>query len=246
MATPNQIHEALQWLNALPHSALPLAASITRPEKPEKESFASQSARLAIRDDLRWPMAREYLVRARRLPRDLVEEVHARGDVYATYSENRPEQTNVCFVHRNFAGEICGATTRTASTGTGFFVSIGEKQEAWFTLGEPRTARTLVVVEAPIDALSFQALRANEFTAIVATSSSHVFTPILQAAHERGWNLLIALDNDRAGNSGWKRCQDEYATLYPADPAPYRIAPVTKDWNDDLRAVMGLGYGRHL
>ncbi len=245
-ATPLQIHEAIEWLGTLTHLPAPIASEPAPTQQTTKEPFASQAARLAIRDDGRWPIVRDYLVRTRRLPVDLVEELHERGDIYPTFTQNHPEQTGACFVHRDFEGTVRGATIRTTATGSGFLFSIGEKQHAWFTVGQPQTARSLVVVEAPIDAISYQALRSDGATAIVATSCSHVFQPILQAAHEKGWDLTIALDNDRAGHTGARRCLDEYAAMYPSDPVPHRQSPVMKDWNDDLRAAISLSHGRGL
>lgn len=245
LASRAQIHEAIQWLGDL--SSLPLSASGSEPlVQPTRESFSSQCARLAVRDDARWPLVRDYLVGSRRLPSHLVGHLHESGDIYASFTENRPEHTGICFVHRDLAGTIQGATIRTASTGSGFLFSIGEKQGAWFTLGDLKTAHALVVVEAPIDAISLQALRSDERTAILATSCSHVFEPILRAAHERGWSLMIALDNDRAGHAGSERCVADYAALYPNDPVPRRRCPVMKDWNDDLRAALSLSRGRGL
>jgi hypothetical protein len=245
LASPAQIHQALQWLGEL--SNIPLTSSGPETlEQPSRESFETQAARLAIRDDARWPMVRHYLVRSRRLPLDLVEQLHERGDVYASFTEARPEQTHVCFAHRSLEGQIRGATIRTAAEASGFLFSIGEKQAAWFTVGDLKTAQALVVVEAPIDAVSYQALRSDQDAAVLATSCSHVFKPILEAAHERRWPLTIALDNDRAGHAGAERCLADYAALYPADPAPHRQCPVLKDWNDDLRAAISLSHGRGL
>ena len=245
LASPAQFHRALQWLGELSHIPL-IPSGLERLDQPTREPFESQAARLAIRDDARWPMVRHYLVRSRRLPHDLVEELHAKGDVYASFTEARPEETHACFAHRNMEGDIRGATIRSAANGPGFLFSIGEKQTAWFTVGELKAARALVVVEAPIDAASYQALRSNQDTAILATSCSHVFQPILEAAHERKWALTIALDNDRAGHTGADRCVAHYAGLYPADPIPHRQYPVLKDWNDDLRAAISLSRGRGL
>jgi hypothetical protein len=246
LAGPVQIHEAIQWLGTLTNVPEPITFDPHALENPARESFSSQSARLAIRDDARWPLARDYLVRTRRLPTRLVEQLHEHGDIYTTFTEARPEHTGVCFAHRDLTGEIRGATIRSTTAGSGFLFSIGEKQNAWFTVGELNHAQALVVVEAPIDAISFQALRSDKSTAILATSCSHVFQPILVAAHERSWHLTIALDNDRAGHTGSERCLAEYTALYPADPSPRRQTPVMKDWNDDLRAAISLSRGRGL
>ena len=245
LASPSQIHEAIQWLGDL-SSLSPVRLGPEGQEHPTREPFDNQAARLAIRDDARWPMVRHYLVRSRRLPLNLVERLHEGGDIFASFTEARPEQTHVCFAHRSLAGEIRGATIRTAAEGSGFLFSIGEKQAAWFTVGDLKTAQGVVIVEAPVDAISYQALRSSDSTVILATSCSHVFQPILEAAHERGWPLTIALDNDRAGHAGSQRCLADYAALYPGDALPHRQCPVMKDWNDDLRAAISLSHGRGL
>ena len=245
-ATPSQIHEAIRWLGTIANGPLPVLPTPAGRQQPDREPFSSQSARLAIRDDSRWPLVRNYLVRSRRLPVQLVEQLHASDDVYASFTENRPQQTTASFAHRDLNGAIRGTTVRSLSTRSGFLFSIGEKQGAWFRVGALDTAQALVVVEAPIDAMSFQALRSDPATGILATSCSHVFQPILRAVHERGWSLTVALDNDRAGHAGSQRCLAEYAALYPGDATPHRQCPVMKDWNDDLRAAPTLSRGRGL
>jgi len=205
----------------------------SRPVLP-KESFASQAARLAIRDDARWPIARNYLLNSRRLPAKLIDELHERDDLYASFSKSRPEVTGGCFVHRNLEGQPRGATIRAVIPGPGSAFSIGEKAAAWFTLGEPRHAKRAIVVEAPIDAISYAALKRTDGAVVMAMSCAHVFPSVLQTAHDRRWTLTVAFDNDPAGNAGWERCQETQRLLYPHAPPAQRIVPVAKDWNDDL------------
>jgi hypothetical protein len=248
-ASTHDFQEAVHWLTTFqPGTGIASMAETTAPTPAApKESFASQAARLAIRDDARWPLARNYLLHTRRLPSDLVDDLYHRGDIYASFSEARPEQTGVCFLHRNLAGESRGATIRTASDGPGFPLSIGEKQGAWFILGDPGQANRAVLVEAPIDAISYATLKRPDEAVVMAMSCSHVFRPVLQAAHERLWPLTIGFDNDQAGTTGWERCQENQRLLYPNDPPARRVVPAGKDWNNDLRAAgRHRGRGRHL
>jgi len=246
-ASDRVFREAVGWLATFqPGTSVTRAATTASQPSPPKESFVIQAARLAIRDDARWPMARHYLLNTRRLPSDLVDQLYHQGGLYASFSQARPEQTGVCFVHRNLAGEPRGATIRSASDGRGFPLSIGEKQGAWFIVGDRDKAAWAVLVEAPIDAISYAALKRPNDTVILATSCSHAPRPVLDAAHGRRWELAIGFDNDRAGHAGWEHCRENYALLYPDDPQPSRIVPVGKDWNDELRAAPRLSHGRRL
>jgi len=237
------LREALDWLTQLPPGR-----ALSPEAKPflPKESFEQQAARLAIRDDARWPLARHYLTQVRRLPADLVDPLYQRGEIYPSFSRTRPESTGVCFLHRDLAGKARGATIRSVTAGSGFSCSIGEKTGAWFTLGDLPSATQAIVVEAPIDAISLAALQRPNHAVVLAMSCAHVFRPVLLAVHERRWPLTVAFDNDPAGNAGWERCVENHRLLYPNDPSPGRATPVAKDWNDDLCAAPRHRHGRRL
>jgi len=247
MASNADLRDAIDWLAAFQPGTGPTASMPVAPQPAFlKESFASQTARLAIRDDARWPLARDYLLRSRRLPGDLVGQLYEHKDIYASFSRTRPEVTCVCFVHRNLEREARGATIRSTTPGPSSACSIGEKTTAWFTIGNPRHATRAIVVEAPIDAISYAAMNRTDGAVVAAMSCAHVLPSVLQAAHERRWPLTVAFDNDPAGNAGWERCQETQRLLYPNDPAPQRIMPVAKDWNDDLCAAPRRSHGRSL
>jgi hypothetical protein len=246
-AAKQKIREAIAWLTDFRPSGfvVPEDAAISSP-RPRPESFSSQAARLAIPDDGRWPLARSYLVHSRRLPGHRVDALHDRGDIYASFSQNRPEATGVCFAHRDLAGEIRGATIRAATDGVSSHFSIGEKQGAWFTLGNPDQASRAVLVEAPIDAISYLELNQPHDTVILSVSGSNATRPLLEAAHQRRWELALGFDNNQPGHAGWKHCFENYTRLYPEDPPPCRTLPEGKDWNDDLRGVPRQRHGRRL
>ena len=249
LASERQFRDAINWLATFePGAGVRNTGGVMTAAAqplPPKESFASQAARLAIRDDARWPLARSYLLHSRHLPGDLVDHLHQAGDVYATFSQERPDQTGVCFVHRNLDDDARGATVRNIGIRSSSF-SIGEKQAAWFGIGDPAGARRAVLVEAPIDAISYAALKRPEATIILSVSGSHATRPVLEAAHAGRWELAIGFDNDRPGHAGWKHCHENYALLYPDDPQPSRTLPAGKDWNDDLRAAHRRSQGRGL
>jgi hypothetical protein len=246
-ASDRAFRDAIGWLatfNPDVRAETPVQTT-PKPTSP-KPTFPDQAAIHAIRDDARWPMAQTYLVQARRLPANLVNQLYDCGDIYASFSQHYPELTGVCFIHRNLQGEARGATIRSVAAGAGYAYSIGEKGGAWFTLGHAEQAGRAVVVEAPIDAISYAVLREPKETVILATSGSHASRAVLEAAHQRRWELAIGFDNDRAGHAGWERCRETYALLYPDDMQPSRTLPVGKDWNDDLRAAPRRSQGRRL
>jgi hypothetical protein len=245
-ASKQTVGEAVRWLsNFQPNGSVVIAtASSASAPRPPRESFASQAARLAIRDDTRWILARSYLLQDRRLPSDLVDHLHQAGDIYATFGQAHPEHTCVCFVHRNLSDNACGATIRNIASTSSF--SIGEKQAAWFSIGDPITSQRAVLVEAPIDAISYAALKRPEATIILSVSGSHATRPLLDAAHIRRWELAIGFDNDPPGNAGWEHCRENHRLLYPDDPQPSRTMPAAKDWNDELRATPRRSHGRRL
>ena len=246
-ASDANMREALAWLASFQPGTGPAAAMLLPPQPTlPKESFPTQAARLAIRDDARWPMARNYLLNSRHLPAKLIDDLHERDDLYASFSKSRPEATGVCFAHRNLEGQPRGATIRAVTTGPGFAFSIGEKTAAWFTLGQPRHATRAIVVEAPIDAISYAALKRTDGAVVMAMSCAHVFPSVLETAHERRWPLTVAFDNDPAGNAGWERCRETQRLLYPNDPPAQRLMPAAKDWNEDLCAAPRQNHGRRL
>jgi hypothetical protein len=247
-ATKAELRDAMRWLatfQPMTGAASPAQAMLPHPPKP-KESFAKQAVRFALPDDSRWPMVRRYLIDSRRLPTYLVDVAFQRRDLFASFPVDHPARTGVCFVHRDLTGDVKGATIRPADGGPGIPISIGEKQGAWFTWGDPQNASRLIVTEAPIDALSYVALKRPDDSVVLAMSGCHVYQRVLRLAHERGWELAVGFDNDRAGNAGWERCRENHALLYPDDPAPVQLVPAGKDWNDDLRLAPRLSQGRYL
>jgi uncharacterized protein (DUF1778 family) len=57
----------------------------------------------------------------------------------------------------------------------------------------------------------------------------------MRLAYERRQSFLVALDNDPAGQHGWKKAWDE-----TADWSGFKISsacPKHKDWNDDLMSL---------
>jgi hypothetical protein len=82
-------------------SSLSFPKGWQEPPHPEKKSFEELAAIYAVRDDSNWPIARVYLFEQRKISLSLVDELHARGSIYA--DDHRPNPSLVCFTATNTA-----------------------------------------------------------------------------------------------------------------------------------------------
>jgi hypothetical protein len=197
----------------------------------ERLSFTQLVAKYAVRDDSNWPMACAYLVEIRRIEPALVDELHGKGSIYS--NDHRPNPSLV-FLHRTDCGKVVGATLRDTRHESSFRPTLGNKLTAWFSVGSLRDAETVVAVESPIDALSYYTLFAgrDDRLAVVSCSGAAVPLELMGQAYDRRQRFVVALDNDAAGERGWRRAWD--ATV---DWSGFKISsecPRLKDWNADL------------
>ncbi len=187
--------------------------------------------------ETRWPQVRAYLTLERGLPEGLVDDLHARGTVYAD------QRGNGVFLRTTTEGDAVGASLRGALPGSEFKgLAVGSRRDEGhfsFTVGEPQpyTVPQYYICESPIDALSRCALLQQAGTTGVLT---FVSTDGAGALPERliregtGGGCLVhcAFDNDRGGAKLWGAVQDAYphATTIVRDHPPTGA----KDWNNAL------------
>jgi len=207
-----------------------------RPEI-KRQSFEELAAKYAVRDDSNWTIARSYLTEVRKIPGDLVDDLHRSGMLYA--NNHRPNPSLV-FCHRDIKGVVRGATLRDTRHDSKFRPALGNKLNAWFSIGDLTTAQTVAAVESPIDALSYFSLRKGEAAgfAVVSCSGASIPTELLHQTYDRNQLLVVALDNDLAGERGWQKAWDE-----TADWPGFKISPDcprNKDWNEDLVQSFGI------
>ena len=215
-------------------TALPFPKRWQMPPNPQKKSFEKLAAIYAVRDDSNWPIARAYLVEQRKISPALVDELHARGSIYA--NDHRPNPSLV-FLHRDQHGKVRGATLRDTRHQSVFRPCLGNKLTAWFTIGNLAEADRIAAVESPIDALSYYSLFGCRGVGLAVVSCAGATVPreLMLQACDRCEAFVIALDNDVAGQRGRQKAQDE-----TADWAGFKLSsdcPKLKDWNDDLRTV---------
>jgi Toprim-like/Protein of unknown function (DUF3991) len=203
----------------------------------EKKSFEELAAIYAVRDESRWPIARAYLVERRKISADLVDELHQAGTVFAN---NHCPNPSLVFLHRDLQGAVRGATLRDTKHQSAFRPCLGNKLTAWFAVGDITTAPSIAVVESPIDALSYYCLHAHRLGELTVVSCAGAIVPqeLMAQAYERKQSFIVALDNDSAGEQGWRKARDA-----SADWAGFQISshsPKHKDWNEDQLVLRSL------
>jgi hypothetical protein len=127
----------------LPAAQSPLSfpKSWQAPSHPEKKSFEQLAARYAVREDSHWPVGRAYLVEHRKISPALVDELHARGSIFA--NDHRPNPSLV-FLHRDQHGKVRGASLRDTKHQSVSHPCPGNKLSAWFTVGDLAKAGRIV------------------------------------------------------------------------------------------------------
>jgi hypothetical protein len=138
------------------------------------------------------------------------------------------------FLHRDLQGVVLGATLRDTKHQSAFRPCLGNKLTAWFAVGDITTAPSIAVVESPIDALSYYCLHAHRPGELTVVSCAGAIVPheLMAQAYERKQSFVVALDNDRAGEQGWRKARDASAEWIGFPISSH--CPKHKDWNEDL------------
>lgn len=202
--------------------------------EPVHVPFLELASRYARRDESIWPAARNYLVETRTIDAGIVDRLHAVGSIYA--NDHRPNPSLV-FLHRTACGRVEGATLRDTRDNSKFRPCLGDKLNSWFAVGSLGSAKTIVAVESPIDALSYYSLFVGRDSTVTVASCAGAVVPteLMWQAYERRQAFVVALDNDAAGERGWQKAWDE-----TCDWTGFKISsdcPKRKDWNDELQAL---------
>jgi Toprim-like/Protein of unknown function (DUF3991) len=205
--------------------------SSQQPSHPKKKSFEELAAIYAVRNESKWPIARAYLVERRKIAAHLVDELHQAGTVFAN---NRCPNPSLVFLHRDLQGVVLGATLRDTKHQSAFRPCLGNKLAALFAVGDITTAPSIAVVESPIDALSYYRLHADRPGELSVVSCAGAIVPheLMAQADERKQSFIVALDNDRAGEQGWRKARDASAEWIGCQISSH--SPKHKDWNEDL------------
>jgi 5S rRNA maturation endonuclease (ribonuclease M5) len=184
----------------------------------------------------KWQQVKTYLTRERRLPSSLVDSLHDSGLVYAD------DKKNAVFIRRSLDDEaITGATLRgTAGTENTFKgLALGSKRSnGWFHFQRGGQSSDSIVravlVESPIDAMSFAVLDRTDSrkTIYLSTDGAGQF-PLEFLRNLPAKSVVVAYDNDQPGNSMAQKVVEQL-------PNCVRKLPKATDWNEELKNMFNL------
>ncbi len=201
-----------------------------------------------VRDEGAWPRVRAYLTTERALPSAFINDLHGRGLIYADH------RANAVFLRRGDDDHVTGASLRGTVPGRRFqgLVDGTQRDDGYFRVpvGTRRPDRipTLVLVESPIDALSYRALHDGRVAGLVISTdgAGDLPTRLIDRALTSGWRVWCAFDRDQGGDTLWRHVQERYPEQTASEqPTIERRLPHGKDWNDDLREASRRVHHRH-
>jgi hypothetical protein len=244
-ATGYDFKQAVGWLKH-EHGAELAVAAATHHSTRQAQEIAAREARPAFvppqEDRARWGQVRDYLTDVRALPERVVDELHKEGTLYAD------GRGNAVFLRRDHEGHTTGAFLRGTDPESDYKgLAAGTRRDAGhFSHTTPATGEswgqrpTLVLAESPIDALSWQAARAQgrqssgPLTVISTDGVGALPMREIVATQQAGGVVRVATDHDRAGERLWRELSDRYPSEVDFGRL-VRERPALKDWNDDLR-----------
>ena len=199
----------------MPKSNLANPALVIREPEPDRQKVAT------LWNAASWNPQHPYLM-SRCIPLEVL------ADLRFADTFRQDQRGNAVFWHRDRGG-MCGYEMRN----NGFrSMCAGSLKGLWYSNGL-NSADRIVVAESPIDCLSHAALFPGDsgyvsFGGCPGKRQLDLLTGLLNKAADRGATVIIAVDNDPAG--------DQYAaTLSALSPTLLsRIKPYSKDWNSDL------------
>ncbi len=227
--------QALAWLNDREGEGATLTAATYK----TKEIIQTEQLRPFIPPTLsedKWQQVKAYLTRERRLPSSLVDHLHQQRLVYADSKQN------AVFLRRSLDElSITGATLRgTAGTDNTFKgLALGSKRSAgWFHFqkGEQSSdpIQRAVLVESPIDAISFAVLDRTDSRKTIYLSTDGAGTVPLEFLRQLpASSVIVAYDNDSSGNSMSQSVMEQL-------PNAVRRSPKAIDWNQELQNMFNL------
>lgn len=151
----------------------------------------------------RLPEVADYLIQQRGISPEIVGQMIERGFLFGN------SYGSCVFVNKDEKENIKGASWRaTRGTKRGDLAG-SEKVNAWFYIGDPNAATKFVIVESPIEAMSYYDLHKEslslENTAIISTATNSVplsLVKLLEKNAGENAELVIAYNNDQRGQDG--------------------------------------------
>ena len=193
-----------------------------------------------------------YLTKTRHIPSDVVSFFASERKIYQA---DKTHYQNIVFVGHDESNEPVYASKHSPSGQVKFHGEVTGSNKRHYCFNyfpeqakerKPSSGR-LVVFEAAIDALSYIALTKNEnrsdgltwqndsYMALGCTYNGALFH-YLDNAENRPREIILALDNDKAGLNAAANTLLELTQKYPEIDVSLKLSH-SKDWNEDLKAV---------
>ena len=227
--------QAVAWLN----DRFGEGATLTAATYKTREIIQTEQLRPFIppvQDQSKWQQIKTYLTRERRLPSSLVDNLHNSGLVYADSKQN------AVFIRRDLDAETTtGASLRgTAGVDNTFKgLALGSKRNTgWFHFQQGGQSsdpiQRAVLVESPIDAMSFAVLDRTESRKTIYLSTDGAGTvPVDFLRQLPAKSVIVAYDNDQPGNLMALHVMQQLSNAV-------RRSPLANDWNQELKNMFNL------
>ncbi len=190
-----------------------------------------------VQDSSNWQQVRSYLTRERRLPSAMVDALHQQGLIYADSKQN------LVSIRRDLSGQtITGAALRgTVGTDNTFIgLARGSKRSlGWFYFERGGQfvdpIQRAVLVESPIDAMSFAVLdRTDSRKTIYLSTDGAGSVPLAFLQTLPPKSVIVALHNDQSGE------KMAYRIMKQLPDQAVRRSPQATDWNQELKNTFNL------
>ena len=227
--------QAVAWLNDRLGEGVTLTATTYK----TREIIQTEQLRPFIppvQDESKWQIVKTYLTRERRLPSSLVDHLHQQGLVYADSKQN------AVFIRRSLDEQtITGASLRGTAGVDNKFKGLAQgskRSDGWFHFKQGGQSndpiQRAVLVESPIDAMSFAVLDRTESRKTIYLSTDGAGTVpqefLLQLPKK---SVVVAYDNDSPGNLMALHVMEQL-------PNSVRRLPKAIDWNEELKNTFNL------
>lgn len=179
-----------------------------------------------------WPKVRKFLTEVRNLPAYLVDRLHGAKKVFAD------ARANGVFVMVDANDKAVGAELKGSDPSRPFagMAPGSSRRQGQFSTTVGGSPNRIVVTESAIDAISYAGIhpvKAGEpGYLVVSTGGVRSTIEWLGKVQKRGIQLVVAYDNDKAGNEKANNLMAEYTRL--GGIARREVPEWGKDWNDML------------
>lgn len=216
--------EALTWLGSeTTKTAVISTAIIVAKRQAEKSTAKNTEPPKEVKDN--WNTARNYLINVRKLSPELINRMHQEGTIYAD------SYNNVVFMsYDKKSAELRG-------TGSFPYHGLRGAEKSPFRILSIDNQAGAAFTESAIEALSLRDLGFKGYIVGFAGQAKEKAGELAVYLHSKGWKIVSAYNSDKTG----EQMSKNLAQALEGKQVPERLAPVTKDWNEDLKAGHLLG-----